>query len=99
MTTVTFTTIPQAFPEGTIAYNYNVSILDSVSNVPVEAQNTNELVVTFTLNPGTYVASVQLMGSSGETLGAAVVSEAFTIAAPAPVTVELQVPASVVVTQ
>ena len=97
MTTVTFTTVAQEFPLGTVAGVYSVKIIDSTTGVAVEAQNVESSEAIFTLNAGTYKASVQLMDTSNNPLGDAVLSDEFTVVATVPVTVSLMVPGVVTV--
>ena len=97
MTTVSFTTVAQEFPEGTAAGFYNVAV-NGTDGIAVQAQNVGlGGEATFTLPAGTYTASVTLLDVAGNVLGVKVESAAFTIAAPAPVTVSLQVPVNVTV--
>lgn len=94
---VVWTTQAQSFPAGTTADHFDVMLIDSTGGVV--AQETAALSATNSafqsVLPGTYTVAVSLRDASNNLLGSVASSTAFTIAAPAPV--DLQVPAVVTV--
>lgn len=90
---VTVATQQQAFPAGTAA----AGLVITLAGASVAPQHVTAAPYTASfadVAPGTYTASAQAVDANGNPLGAAAVSEAFTIAAP---DVMVDVPATVTV--
>jgi hypothetical protein len=91
---VTVATQAQSFPAGTAAAGITITLVgaavapQTVTAAPYSASFAD-------VAPGTYTASAQAVDHAGNALGAAAVSESFTIAAP---DVMVDVPATVSVT-
>ncbi len=96
MSLLSFNTVGQEFPAGTVAGNYRVQVLNSLGTV-ISSQETALTTVTFTVPAGTYTARVSLLDENGTQLGESANSAQFTVAE-GPVTITLQVPLTVSVT-
>lgn len=91
---VSIATQAQAFPAATVAGGIVITLVGAA--VAPQTVTTAPYSASFAdVAPGTYTASAQAIDHAGNPLGAAAVSEAFTVAAP---DVMVDVPATVSVT-
>lgn len=90
---VTVATQQQAFPAGTAAAGLVITLVGA-SVAPQHVTAAPYTASFADVAPGTYTASAQAVAADGSALGAAAVSEAFTIPAP---DVMVDVPATVTV--
>ena len=94
-----FTTAAQDFPAGTVAAGYHLTLTETTTGavlIGTAALGQTEVTVA-DVPAGTYTASIALVDASGSPLAPAVVAVSpLVVAPPAPTTVSLAVPTSLI---